>query len=139
MNLSQKTLLKEILIFLSITLLLTYGIGFAFFLMGTAAPIPVMTATMPIPALVSFALYLLWKKSLVKKGNDLGLIIPKISFLVTAPTVMFLLILSSCVITFILSPEIRRSPEEIVSNLTKFNPNTKPYLNLLLIFLINIF
>jgi len=139
MSPSQKTLVKEVLIFSGITLLLTYGIGFTFFLMGTAAPLPAMTASMPIPALVSFALYLVWKKPLFKKENDLGFRIPKISFLFTTPTVMFLLILSSCVISMLLSPALLRGKDEILNSLSKFTLNANPYLNLFLILLLNIF
>ena len=139
MNSSEKTIKKEVILYTGITLLLTYGIGSVIYLFGNFIPIPVMTASMPIPGLVCIALYLIWGNPLFKKGNDLGFKIPKVGFFLVTPPIMFLLVLSTCLISIFLSPEFLLSKEIIVERLSNFISGSNPYLNMLLILLINIF
>ncbi len=136
----KRSMKTEVSWYLAVTFSITYGIGAIGFWKGGLAHFPVATLSMLIPALVTIALYLLWKKPIFK-GNDLGIKLANWKYWLLVPASMFLLVAITYLLSYAVSPAILLDYDDILVNLTKASINSggNPFLNLALVLGLNIF
>lgn len=126
--------------YVTITFFLTYIIGTIGLWNGGLEHFPIDSLSMTIPAIVTIALYLVWKKPILK-GKDLGLEFVSWKIWLLVPASMFLLITITYLLSYLVSPEIFLDYNVVLGNLTQASINTggNPLLNLALVLGLNIF
>jgi membrane protease YdiL (CAAX protease family) len=133
----MKTIKKELIWFVSITLPVTYGLGlFVWHQFGLENIGSILT--MYVPATVVLLLYLFKFRKPIFKNNDLGLRFTGWKYWIIAPCLMTLLSIISYGISYLFNPEMFSSAETIKHSLSiKGFYWGNIYLGLIAIFLIN--
>lgn len=130
---------RELILFLLLTFIISYGFGIVGLFKGGLEHFPVGKYLMYTPAIIVLILYLFVFKKPIFKNNDIGLKFKGWKYWFIAPITIFGITSLTFLISYIISPELMLDKEKIITSSNHFLDINNWTLSLAIIFLINVF